>query len=86
VLVDDGEGLMRRPPNRPSHQLPIIAVVTIVTVVTMPVYSQHAPGATDDTTCHTTDDATNSRTDRTGCVPTLSCAAHNALGLRDERH
>ena len=81
---------MRHPRNRPSHQLPIIAVVTIVTVMTMPVYSQHAPGATDDTACHTTDDATNSRADRTGRAPTLSraalTAAHNALGLRDERH
>ncbi|HEX7565407.1 MAG TPA: hypothetical protein VF396_19500 [Bradyrhizobium sp.] len=59
-------------------------------MMTMAVYSQHASGATDDTTGHTTDDATNSRTDRTGCAPTLSCAAltaaHNALGLRDERH
>jgi len=58
--------------------------------MTMPVYSQHAPGATDDTACHTTNDATNSRTDRTGCAPALSCtalaAAHNALGLYGERH
>jgi hypothetical protein len=56
----------------------------------MPVYSQHAPGAADNATGHTTDDATDSRTNWTGRAPALSCAAlttaHDALGLRDERH
>lgn len=68
----------------------IVIVATIVTMVTMPVYSQHAPGATHDTTGHTADDATNGRTHRAGCAPTLGraalTAAYNALGLREERH
>ncbi|WP_213775995.1 hypothetical protein [Bradyrhizobium sp. dw_78] len=54
------------------------------------MHAQYAADTTDDTAGHATDDTTNSRTNRTGCASTLGrtalAAAHDALGLCNERH
>jgi len=65
-------------------------MMVAVVMVSVPTDSQHAPDAADDTTGHTADHGTSSRSNRTGYAPTLGCAslatAHDTLGLCDERH
>ncbi len=64
--------------------------MAVVVVVMMVRKAQHTPDATFDSTYHSADCATNSRTDRTSVPVAYGCTVFgtvdNALGVRARRY